>query len=106
MFLIFSCNKERHQTSEWLKATIAYTGDMNCCLPILNFAEDSVKVRAFTGQQYSLLIIAKGLTTNLNVQGQRLNILVTKLKPEDAFVCRTIGPDYPVLKILNALPRE
>jgi hypothetical protein len=105
MLLVLSCKKERHENSEWLKATIAYTGDMNCGLPVLNFTEDSTKVRALTGQQFSLLFIVNGLPSNLNVQGQKLNVLVRTPKPEEAVVCRTIGPDYPGLKILNALPR-
>jgi hypothetical protein len=79
---------------------------MNCGFPRLDFSEDSVKVRAITGEKFHSRFIGKGLPSDLNIKGKSIRVLISKLKPEESFVCLTWGPNYPQVKILNATARD
>ena len=102
--ILFSCEKEASEASIWVNATVANTKDINCGLPTLSFVEDSLKVRKFTGEQWEIFVV-KGLPPAFNEQNKKLRVQIAKLKPEESFVCLTLGPNYPQIKVLNAEPR-
>jgi hypothetical protein len=88
-----------------LNAIVEDTKDMNCGFPRLNFSEDSIKVRAITGEKYHLSFVSKGLPAELNMQGVKVRVLIENLKPEESFLCLTWGPNYPAIKIVSAKKR-
>ena len=101
-----SCSKkDREEPSIWVKATVVSTSDINCRMPVLNFNEDSSKVRAFTGDHGFLSYVVKGLPTIFNIQGKAILVRIANLKPEEGFVCITLGPDLLAIKILDAQAR-
>ena len=103
--LAFSCEKAQVEESAWLNAVVIDTNDINCGFPLLDFSEDSTKVRAITGEAYRLQFISTGLPMELSIEGNRIRVIITKLKPEESFPCLTLGPNYPAIKIANASAR-
>lgn len=102
--LALSCNKTDEYTV-WVNAVVEETKDMNCGFPRLNFSEDSIKVRRITGEKHHLSFVSKGLPAELNMQGQKVKVLIRNLKPEETFICLTWGPNYPAIKIVSAKKR-
>jgi hypothetical protein len=99
-----SCQKDANEQSIWLNATVVNTKDINCALPVLNFNDDPVRVRAFTGND-DLTYVVKGLPSQLNIQGNKVLVQIAILKSEESFACLTFGPNLPAIKILNAKSR-
>jgi hypothetical protein len=85
-----------------VKAEVINDSDLNCSLPVLWFGEDSIRVRAFTGDANQSFVVT-GLPTHLNQVGQKL--LVTVEKQQSFFACRTVGYNYPSLHIRHAATR-
>jgi hypothetical protein len=103
--LAVSCKKTQVQESVWVNAIVEDTSDMNCGFPRLNFSEDSIKVKAFTGEKHHLSFVSKGLPVELNTQGEKVRVLIKNLKPEESILCLTWGPNYPAIKIVSAKKR-
>ena len=99
-----SCQKDANEQSTWLKATVVDTKDINCTLPVLNFNDDSVRVRLFTGN-HDLTYVVKGFPSQLNIQGNKVLVQVAILKSGESFACLTLGPSWPAIKILDAKGR-
>jgi hypothetical protein len=99
-----SCQKDTNEQSIWLKATVVNTKDINCSLPVLNFNDDSLKVRVLTGN-HDLTYVVKTLPSQLNIQGNKVLVQVANLKPGESFACLTFGPNWPAIKILDAKAR-
>lgn len=60
-----------------VKAEVVNSSDLNCNLPVLWFGEDSLKLRAFTGNANQSFVVT-GLPTHLNQVGQKLLVTVEK----------------------------
>lgn len=101
---LISCQKDDAEQSIWLKATVVNTKDINCALPVINFNDDSVRVRAFTGTR-DLTYVAKGLPSQLNIQGKKVLVQIAILKSGESFPCLTLGPNWPAIKIVEAKDR-
>jgi hypothetical protein len=99
-----SCQKDANEQSIWVNATVIDTKDINCALPVLNFNDDSVRVRAFTGNR-DLTHVAKEFPSQLNIQGKKVLVQIAILKSEESFACLTFGPNWPAIKILDAKGR-
>jgi hypothetical protein len=105
VLLALSCKKTQVQESLWVNAIVEETNDLNCGFPRLNFSEDSINVRAITGDKYHLSFVSPGLPAELNMQGEKVKVLIRNLKPEETFICLTWGPNYPAIKIVSAKKR-
>ena len=102
-FFCSSCNKASNETY-YFKAKVVQTSDISCYLPLLNFSEDSSRIRSLTKRNdinYTVL----NLPTNFNIQDKKLYVSVTILNPEEDFPCNTLGFSYPHLKILDVKDR-
>lgn len=101
---VIACKKENREDSIWANAVVLHTQDINCGYPTLNFSEDSMMVRQFTGQP-SQTFVVRGLPSSLNEQNKKLRVQLVKQKPEESFMCLTLGPNYPAIKVVNAQSR-
>jgi hypothetical protein len=101
---LISCQKDATRQSTWLKATVADTKDINCSTPVLNFNDDSVRVRLFTGYR-ALTYVVKGFPSQLNIQGNKVLVQIGNLKSGESFACLTLGLNWPAIKILDAKGR-
>ena len=102
-FFFSSCNKASNETY-YFKAKVVQTSDVSCYLPVLNFSEDSSRIRSLTNRTnigYTVL----NLPANFNIQDKKLYVSVTILNPEEEFPCNTLGIIYPRLKILDVKDR-
>lgn len=88
----------------WVNAIVFNTNDINCGTPVLDFADDSTKVRGFTGYFY-LTYVVKGFPSELNIQGKKVLVQIAIPKSDEYFVCETVGPNWPELKVLTATAR-
>lgn len=66
--LVTGCRKSSNQTS-YIKAIVVQTSDISCNLPVLDFSEDSIKIRNLTGRG-DLMFAVLQLTANLNIQNK------------------------------------
>lgn len=101
------CKKQASQInfeSYYFKARVVQTSDVSCYSPLLDLSDDSMAIPMMTGPT-GLLYTAVSLPQSLNVQNQKLYVLVRTLKPEEEFPCNTLGIMYPRLKILQAKER-
>lgn len=102
-----SCKKDASKINfetYYFRARVVQTSDVSCYLPLLDFSEDSTLIKEMTGQN-GVLYSTISLPQNLNIQNQKLYILVRTLKPTEEFPCNTLGIMYPRLKILDAKER-
>ncbi|HZI54685.1 MAG TPA: hypothetical protein VFD56_13310, partial [Chitinophagaceae bacterium] len=53
------CKKKADEEPIWLNATVFNTNDINCRTAVLDFSDDSTKVRAFTANS-GLIYVVKG----------------------------------------------
>lgn len=100
---ISSC---RHSTVEtdYIKAKVVAVKDLACAVPLLDFEEDSVKIRLAT-KESSLLYGVTQLPDSLRIENMKLYVRVQKLAPQDEFVCNTFGIPYPHLRIIDVKER-
>lgn len=103
LLALLACNKHEYQ-SPYLKCRIVSISDLACSKPLLDFSEDSVALRKFTGKQASLYV-AGGLPGSLNIQNKLLYLSVRESKPEEAFLCNAFGVSYPALIVIDAKAR-
>jgi hypothetical protein len=89
----------------YLKAKVTQTNDLSCGKPVLDFADDSLRIRS-QAQSNSLAFTVINLPANFIVQNQKLYVSVAALQPSEAFACNTLGIPYPSLKIVDAKPRD
>ena len=89
----------------YLKAKVINTSELDCHKPVLDFTEDSVRIRQLTGDE-SLVYVVTGLKFQYNKLDKKLYVQVGKLKPEDAFPCTTMGVPPPALKVYDAANRD
>lgn len=88
----------------YLKATVVTSSDLSCNRPVLEFSEDSARIRMVTSAE-GLTYVGQSLQSSLNVTGQKLYVSVTKIPASEDFACNTMGLTYPHLKILDAKAR-
>jgi hypothetical protein len=99
-----SCRKD-NEASGLLKAKVFELSDVSCSAPVLDFSEDSVKIRRFTGLPH-LKYVVVGLPSEHFIQGKNLYVSLRKLKPEEDFPCNTLGITYPHIKVVTAETRN
>jgi hypothetical protein len=87
-----------------LKATLVDTSNIDCGYPLLNFADDSNRIRSIT-KQTGLYYVAKGLPDSFRIAGKRLLVDVSLLSSDNDFACTTLGISYPHILIVKAIPR-
>ncbi|MES1218784.1 MAG: hypothetical protein ABUT20_24985 [Bacteroidota bacterium] len=89
----------------YLKAKVIQTSDIACGKPVLDFSEDSLRIRTWTNLDnlsYSVI----NLPASAFVQDKKLYVSINLLKPDEEFVCTAVGISYPHLKVLDAKSRE
>lgn len=89
----------------YLKAKLAQTSDISCYLPVLDFSEDSLRIRSLT-RLNNLVFTVKYLPAGLIIQGQKIYAAVTDLPAGEVSPCNTLGIPYPQLKVVDAKPRD
>ena len=95
------------QQTNYLKATVMQTRDLDCRKPVISFdPSDTARVYQITGRKIFNFFVVKELSSELNIQDQKLWVLIDTLKPNEAFVCTTMGPAFPSLKLVHAIARE
>jgi hypothetical protein len=99
-----SCQKEDKE-SDPLKATVYELSDISCSAPVLDFSEDSVKIRQFTGLP-NLRYVVVGLPSEHFILGKKLFVSLRLLRPEEDFPCNTLGLSYPHIKVVTADSRN
>ncbi len=104
MAVIAGCNKAKVETL-YANARVAATHDVSCGLPLLDFSEDSARIRLFTGHA-DLSYTVINLPDSFNVQDKKLYVDVALLRPAEEFPCNTLGIGYPHVKIVAAKVRE
>ncbi len=110
-FTFLGCNKEKVCSCVtlyqiyYLKAKVIQTNDISCNMPVLDFSEDSLRIRSLTNTD-NLMYIASKLQSDYIIQNQKLYVSVVSLKPSEEFPCNTIGIVLPRLKIVDAKKRE
>ncbi len=85
----------------YLKAKVVHTSDISCYLPVLDFSEDSLRIRNQT-KLNNLTFIVKNLPANLIVQDQKIYVSVESLLAGEQPVCNTLGIPLPPLKVVDA----
>lgn len=110
LFTGFSCSREplldcpTPYEISYLKAKVVTSSDLTCNRPVLEFSEDSFRVRQISGLA-DLTYVGHVLQTSLNVTGKKLYLSVAKMPANEEFACNTLGISYPHLKILDAKAR-
>jgi hypothetical protein len=89
----------------YLQAKLTQTSDISCHLPVLDFSEDSVRIRNITGLT-DLTFTAKYLPAGLVIQGQKMYVSVTTLPQGENPACNALGIPYPAIKVVDAKPRN
>ncbi len=105
----FECNKRNEcdcaKTEDvYLKAKVLLTSDVSCGTPVLDFTEDSSRIRYLTNREAIQYSVIK-LPANLNIVNNKLYVLVTALNPAEEYACNTLGIVYPHLKVEYAKNR-
>jgi hypothetical protein len=104
LFTLINCKKKVDEESIGVNATVYNTKDMNCGKPVLDFSDDSTKVRAFTHNS-GLTYVVYGFPSELNAKGKGVFVQIAILKAENSFPCLTFGPNWPALKVLTAMAK-
>lgn len=110
-FLFFGCVKQTDcgctmpYQVYYLKAKVSLTSDFACGKPLLDFTEDSARVRLLSASDMPLYTV-NTLPQNLNIAGKKLYVSVTIPKPDEIAPCNTMGISYVPLKLLDAKPRD
>ena len=95
--------------SIWVNATVFTTRDISCGTPVLNFYEDSIKVRAFMADTgisgHFLNYVVREFPAAINIQGKKVLVQISRLKPGEFFICNHLGISWSALKVLDAKPR-
>ena len=110
-FLFGGCVKEKNcgcvmpYQIYYLKAKVTQTSDISCGKPVLDFSEDSLRIRTWTNLN-NLAYSVINLPTNYIVQDQKLYVSIMVLKPEEEFACNTLGISLPHLKVTDAKMRD
>jgi hypothetical protein len=89
----------------YLKAKVVQTNDIACGKPVLDFSEDSVRMRMITSLDNNIYSVIN-LPAGLIIQDKKLYVSVTTLKPEEEFACNTLGIIFPHVKITDAKNRD
>lgn len=100
-----SCSKPVPTDAIWLKARVLYTADKSCGMPILDFAEDSNRIRALRG--YSTLeYLSSNLPESLDVQDKPLYVYVDPRPVNPAFICPDVDSVHWLrIQLLDSKPR-
>jgi hypothetical protein len=84
----------------YLRARVVQTSDVSCGLPVLDFSEDSTRIRMTTNLDnvdYAVIQLPPAAT----VLNKMLYVSVALLKPEEQFTCNALGINYPRVKIMD-----
>lgn len=88
-----------------LKAKVIQTNDIACHLPVLDFTEDSVRIRNITSLN-TLEFSVINLPNEYIIKDKQLYVMVSLLKPEEEFACNTFGIVYPHVKVTDVKNRN
>ena len=102
--LIAGCHKDDNEEG-YLKAKVVITKDISCGVPVIDFSEDSVKIRKLTGVQ-SLRYTAINLPSQYIVQDKKIFIAVTMPGPAEDYFCTALGVWYPHVKTQKVKDRK
>lgn len=89
----------------YLQAKVINIADISCHLPVLDFTEDSTRIRLISGRD-DLQFTVKQLPQEFNVLNKKLYVEATRPQPSEDFPCTAIGFSYPHLKITDAKNRD
>ena len=93
--------------NDYFKATVVQTQNIDCGKPVISFdSSDTAKVYQVIGRNDFNFFVVKEFSAELNIQNQKLWVLIDTLKANEDFACTASGPSFPHLKLLNALVRE
>lgn len=100
------CDCEMPHEIYYLKAKVVQVADICCGLRVLDFSEDSIRIRMAMNRS-DLVYSAINLPANFAVKDKKLYVSVAVLQPGEYPLCTTLCPDYlPLLKIVDAKSRE
>ena len=103
--IVAGCHKNNDDNGGYLKAKVVITKDLSCGFPVIDFSEDSVKIRRLTGVQ-RLRYTAINLPADYIVQDKKLFITVAIPGPAEDYFCTAMGIWYPHLKTLKVKGRN
>jgi hypothetical protein len=105
-FFFAGCKKSTPGNSSliYLKATVVETSDFTCYQPVVDFSEDSIRVFEISNVHKLRYNIIR-LPSSFNVLNKKLYISVSKLGPEDFYICNTAGIPFPGLHFVDAKDR-
>lgn len=86
----------------YLKARLIYTSDINCHLPVLDFSEDSAKIRNLTREK-GLLYNVVSLPEMYKTKERKLFV---KVAVREQFACITLGISYTALQFVDGMNRD
>lgn len=108
--LMFSCEKAPTCDCQvpyqvyYFKARVIQTNDISCYKPVLDFSEDSLRIRDLTNSK-DLVYSVINLPEQYIIQGQALYVMVETLKEEEEFPCNALGLSRPHLDVKDAKER-
>jgi hypothetical protein len=101
------CTPPPRPLNDHFKATVVQTHNLDCGKSVISFdPSDTAAVYQITGRQTSNFFVVKELSSSLNISGQKLWVTIDNLRPEEEFICLTMGPAYHHIKLLDAEIRE
>jgi len=103
--LMAGCHKNKEKEDAFLKAKVVITKDLSCGVPVIDFSEDSVRIRQLTGIK-DLRFTAINLPTQFIVQDKKIGIMVSVPGPSEDYLCTAVGVWYPHLKTLAVKDRQ
>jgi hypothetical protein len=88
----------------YFKGVVVNTSVSGCNLPIIDFTEDSIRIKSLTGTD-NVYCIAKGLDAGFMTQGKKVYVNVHKLSPDHDFAC-PMSADFSHIGIIDTKPRN
>lgn len=112
-FTFFGCVKDKEKNCGcvmpyqiyYFKAKVSQISDISCYKPVLDFSEDSIRIRTITNLN-NLTYSVINLPSNYIIQDKNLYVSVTALKPEEEYTCNTLAITLPHLKVIDAKSRD
>jgi hypothetical protein len=109
VIVLFSCDKKGTDEKlmccglNYVKAVVIETSNIDCGKPVVDFSDDSVKIRSITGLP-DLKYTLDQLPAELNIADKKLLIAIRPLASQEEFACLAIGINYRHLKFIGGAP--
>ncbi len=88
----------------YFKGVVVNTSVSGCNLPMIDFTEDSIRIKSLTGSD-NFLCIAKGMDPGYLTQGKKVYVNVKTLSVNEDFDC-PMSMDFPHIGISDTKPRN